>query len=38
MFMTFGRNTMEQQQNLREKSKFDKPDQVRFYKSQIKVR
>ena len=29
---------MEQQQNLREKSKFDKPDRVRFYKSQIKVR
>ena len=32
------RTTMEQQQHLREKSKFDKPDRVRFYKSQIKIR
>ena len=29
---------MELQQNLREKAKFDKPDRVRFYKSQIKIR
>ena len=32
------RTTMEQQQHLREKSKFDKPDRARFYKSQIKIR
>ena len=34
----FVRTTMELQQHLREKAKFDKPDRVRFYKSQIKIR
>ena len=34
----FDRTTMEQQQNLMEKAKFDKPERVRFYKSQIKIR
>ena len=38
LFILSDRTTMEQQQHLREKSKFDKPDRVRFYKSQIKIR